>query len=140
MFGEAGRALRRTNWGSGMDGPALPRLRRGSGLQPLAKALLTAGALGLMIGGPAAMAQAPAVMTPYALPLAAGGAAALIAGLLFSGAAALERRLIEAELALIETREELRAAVDALRSAPARTDREPMFRSRPDRRRMRRPA
>ena len=68
-----------------MDGLALPRLRRGSGLRPLAKALLTAGALGLMIGGPAAMAQAPAVMTPYALPLAAGGAAALIAGLLFAG-------------------------------------------------------
>ena len=120
-----------------MDGRALPRLRRGSGLRPLAKALLTAGALGLLIGGPAAMAQAPAVMTPYALPLAAGGAAVLVAGLLFSGAAALERRLIEAELALIETREELRAAVDALRSAPAQTDREPAFRSRPARSRMR---
>ena len=119
-----------------MDGQALPRLRRGSGLRPLAKALLTAGALGLLIGGPAAMAQAPAVMTPYALSLAAGGAAALIAGLIFSGAAALEHRLIEAELALIEAREELRAAVDALRSAPAQADREPAFRSRPDRNRM----
>lgn len=123
-----------------MDRRALPRLRRESTLQPLAKALLTMGALGLLIGGSAAVAQAPAVMTPYALPLCGAGAAALIAGLLFSGAAALERRLIEAQLTLIETREELRAAVDALRSAPAQTDRAQAFRSRPDRTRVRRRA
>jgi hypothetical protein len=107
------------------------RPRRGSALEPLAKALLTAGVLGLLIGGPAALAHAPAAIAPYALPLAAFGAAALVAGLLFTGAAALERRLIDAELALIETRKELQAAVAALRSAPPQSDRAPVFRSRP---------
>ena len=106
-----------------MDGlGTLAQPQRGSALRPLAKIFLATGALGLMIGTPAAAAHAPAAMAPYAVPLAVSGAAALIMGLLLSGAAALERRLIDAEFALIETRQELRAAVDALRSAPAATD------------------
>jgi hypothetical protein len=115
-------------------------VRRESALQPVAKTFLAAGALALLIGGAAALAHAPAVLTPYALQLVLGGAIALVAGLIFAGAGALEQRLIDTELTLIETREQLKAAVEALRKAPARHDVEPAFRSRPMRSRGRRQA
>jgi hypothetical protein len=99
----------------------------------VAKALLLAGGLAFVVGSLTAGGQGPTALAPFALALAGGGAIAVFAGLLFLGAGALEQRLIDTELTLIETREQLKLAVAALDTPLARRD--PVFRSRPARHR-----
>jgi hypothetical protein len=101
----------------------------------VAKTLLAAGALAVLVGGLTALAHAPQLIAPVAPTLAGLGAVAVLAGLLFLGASALEQRLIDTELTLIETREQLKAAVAALEAPQARRAPEPAFRSRPAARR-----
>lgn len=111
--------------------PQFGRAHRSSPLRAAARPLCALGLLGGTIGAVALFAGAPVVLASAAGPLAAASAAALAIGLALAAAGVLDQRLIETEATLIETREQLKAALIALERTPAGREPDKSFRSRP---------